>query len=295
MKIYWVLAAITVIVILCCIFIDVGRKDLVLVEGKRFDRDSLLLAKNNEITADEIIEKHLRALGGVNVIRKITHVFEQSIIHQDGKVSNCSFWYISGIKSASIDTIGNYIKYYYYTKTAGISVASRLGFPEKGVKSVALGSRKHHPEHLYGRTYYSWSDLLIDYNEKGIVVKRLDASYEPYYSLEVIIPDGETIFLFIDTQTFLVTKSLSTITGLEGYDEIVHYYDFTTSHSGYTYSRRQEIDVSLPGDIFQIDSTFHTTIYNVSYDLFDNDSIINPSKETIDLYNKNSGLAKFIP
>jgi len=292
MKIYWVLAAVAVI--LCCIFVSIGKKAWVISEGKVYDRDSLHIAKSKEITVDEIIDHHFRALGGIYVIKKITHGYEQIKLKQHGKTIDASKWFISGVKSAYFDTTGSYIRRIYYTKTAGICITGRLNYLQRIVKPAGFDTSKHHPEHIYGKNYYSWPDLLIDYKEKGIIVRRIDDLDDPYYCLEINFPDGEYLLLFIDSQTFLVSKSITSLAAFNGYDEIAKYYDFTTSQIGYTYSKRQEIDISLPGDTFKIDSGYHCTISNASYDLFA-DSILNPPQETIDNYNQNSGLAPFIP
>jgi len=292
MKIYWVLAAVAVI--LCCIFVSIEKKAWVISEGKVYDRDSLHIEKSKEITVDEIIEHHFRALGGIDVIKKITYGYEQVKINKHGQTTNASKWFISGIKSVFFDTTGSYIRRLFYRKTAGICISGRINNLEYLVRPARFDTSTHHPEHVYGKNYYSWPDLLIDYKEKGIVVRRIDDLDDPRYCLEINFPDGEQLLLFIDSQTFLVTKSVTLSPVFKGYDEIAKYYDFTTSQIGYTYSKRQEIDMSLPGDTFKIDSGYHCTIYNASYDIFA-DSILNPPQETIDNYNHYSGLAPFIP
>ncbi|NLR60751.1 hypothetical protein HGH93_21755 [Chitinophaga polysaccharea] len=291
MKILWLLAVVAVTT--CCALYSIKTKKKTTTRlDNVINNDTIKVVKDTALSADDIIEYHFVALGGKKLIKSIKKGFERHVIKDQGHISHESKWFVSGVKSVTYDTTGTVTRKLFFTRAAGISITEGLPGTSRQVNPSQIGNHPVYPHHIFGKNYYSWPDLLIDYKKKGYNVKRVDNPSSPYYAIDVTLPKEQDILLIFDPETFLVVRTVSPVFGLKGFLEITDYSDFKT-RNGYTYSGKQESDVGYSDSTFIIDTSYHYSVVSVSYDINIEDSIFIPPWQVIELYNRNNKAQQF--
>ncbi|HEV8284683.1 MAG TPA: hypothetical protein VGQ09_10245 [Chitinophagaceae bacterium] len=167
-------------------------------------------AKAYTQTADEIIEKHIKAIGGKDAWKKVNTIKQQAIIDFNGTEVNVEA--ITAHEKGSRQTISfaGLSGYTIYTPTAGYNF-----YPWQGhVKPEAIT-----PEDLKeNEDNMDAQGPLIDYKEKGHVAEYIgmdDFEGTDCYKIKLTEKSGKIITFYIDPSNYFIIHSV-TITKANG-------------------------------------------------------------------------------
>lgn len=255
--------------------------------------------RSTSLSADTILERQFRAMGGKDKLGKIKFIRE--IIR--GKADNQEF-YSHIICELGRRAIKQYIKAGWetlYFSQQGSGFYARHLFGENSYEIREYGV-EHSPnsEKLRGDTYYSSFGLLLNYKENNVQIQHLDTVMDSKsaYPLLVTYPDGRKILLFIDTTSYMVNKARNYRPDGVMENESL-FYDFELNSDGIIFPKHQaysstdkygnadgryygsiehfECSDTVPRNFFIIDTPIVHQYYNspgekqFQIDLFEND------------------------
>lgn len=186
-------------------------------------------------TADEVIEKHLAALGGRDVLSKVNTIYMESIIDVMGNQAPAVFYQVNGKGFKSeVDFNGSKI-ISVVTDKSGWSVNPMMG----------SSTPEPMPEEQYKQSkmqLYVTSPLL-DYKTNGYNVELLPKDGE-LLKLKVTSPENITSTYFIDPSTFLMQKSVST-SSMQGQtvEVTTTFTDYKKTEQGFVMPHKFETDL----------------------------------------------------
>lgn len=201
--------------------------------------EELLAAKDESLPLDSIIAKHLRAIGGRDVISKQRTLYQREVTIYNNDTLITDYWYEFGKRGRiHASTAKGKVDHYLSSQCQPCSFAI-LNYD---------GHEQLNPEYytpgvyvpgLYGATYYSMPGLLLDYQKKGIVAERLDTvgGGDPFYELSISMPDGRFYLLNINPTNWLVEECFARGNGRP--ESLTEFRDFRRAPDGYVYPQTQ--------------------------------------------------------
>ena len=200
--------------------------------GKQKDSEP----KIGYLSVDTIIERHIRAMGGRELIEKLKFLHQVQFIVNGQDTCRTDSWYQLGRKSYSKLEIGDKQYFYYVWKNVGFSVVHTLEEPDKYfVDEYAV-----YQDDLYGATYYGDPGALLHYKENNLEVVCLDSknSIAKEHRLQILFGNGMGHAIYIDTATYMVVASRFGSAEADIVEKTAFYSDFITSPEGFTYPKR---------------------------------------------------------
>lgn len=186
-------------------------------------------------TADEVIEKHLAALGGRDVLSKVNSIYMESTIDVMGNQAPATFYQLNGKGFKSeVDFNGSRI-ISVVTDKSGWSVNPMMGST----------TPEPMPEEQYKQSkmqLYTTSPLL-DYKTNGYKVEMLPKDGE-LLKLKVTSPENISSTYFIDPTTYLLQKSVSS-SSMQGQtvDVTTTFSDYKKTDQGFVLPHKFETDL----------------------------------------------------
>jgi len=170
----------------------------------------LLFSKAYSQTADEIVDKYIKAIGGKDAWKKVNTIKQQAILDVNGTEINMEF--ITAHEKGAKQTISfsGMSGYSIYTPTAGYNF-----YPWQGhLKPEAIT-----PEELKeNEDNMDAQGPLIDYKEKGHTVEYVgvdDFEGTDCYKVKLTEKSGKIITYYIDPSNYFIIHSV-TITKANG-------------------------------------------------------------------------------
>jgi hypothetical protein len=194
-------------------------------------------------TADDIVNKYLEALGGKDKIGQIKSVHMENTVEVMGNEGPSTVTVLGG-KGYRIDSEVNGQKItQVYTDKGGWAINPFMGSSEP--QALPEDVLKQNKERI------DPSGPLYDYAAKGNKVE-LDGKEGGSYKLKVTSPDSIATELYIDTATYYLVKSVSSVSMMgQTMDLTSTFSDFKKSDYGVVFPYTIEINY---GDQFSLTS-----------------------------------------
>ncbi len=202
----------------------------------------LLVTASFAQTADEIVNKHLEARGGVEKLRALQSLTMEGSMNQGGVDIAMKYYYLSNKATKVEYTAMGQTGYNIVTSTAGW-----VFNPFNGQASA----EEMAPDQL--KEAQAGLDLvpLLDYKSKGYTVESMgkeNIQGADYYKLKLTRSNGKSVLYYLDNK-FLLFRSISTVNA-NGTDMemITDYSDYKTTPEGYVFPYRRnsgQTDISF--------------------------------------------------
>ncbi|HET9057101.1 MAG TPA: hypothetical protein VFN30_09680 [Chitinophagaceae bacterium] len=166
-------------------------------KGSLFFTLLLSISIANSQSLDEIINKHINALGGKDKIKAVKTVhMEGVIIGQNGNEINVNIW-------------KEHNKLYRREINFGAGVGVQLITDKGGWNTDRQGVFNPMPEDIYKKQLYQMDceGPLVDYTSKGHQVELIGketVDTKDFYKLKVTLNSGQEQFYYIDAVTFYI-------------------------------------------------------------------------------------------
>ena len=191
---------------------------------------TLFLIKGQAQTADEIINKHNEARGGIEKLRALQSMIRQGTMVQGGVNTEVKYYYIQGkamkLEFTSAGQSGYSIlteKGFWYFNPSMPSL--EVGYTEDQLKDALSGIDLQGP--------------LVDYKTKGSTVEYLGKENSQgleYYKLKLTRANGKTETYYLD-KNYLIAKLVATTLVQETEKEVTtEYSDYRKTPEGYVIS-----------------------------------------------------------
>jgi hypothetical protein len=206
-------------------------------------------------TADEIIGKYIQAIGGKDVLTRITSIYSESTMDVMGMQA--------AVKSTTLNGKG--------TKQEIDMMGSLMVtcYSDKGGWSINPFTGASSPEDMPEAQYNSGKDQIvigapfINYAEKGYKVELV--GNEPVgdvnaYKINATTPDNTTGTYYFDPNTFYLIKSVEQA-DMQGQmvENVIKFYDYRTTE-GYTMPYKMDMDMA--GGQFSMTMKVDTVMFN---------------------------------
>lgn len=208
--------------------------------GRSYSKEELIKLKDPNLTIDSIVERHIRAVGGLDAIHA-TRVLHEKMIHiKYGDTTITDSWFELGKKGRTFVKKKDAFFQFFATEKSGFAIIEEDSLPSQTTIGEYVTNEQRYFINLFGPNYYGMPGLLIGYRSKGIQVKRVDKMTEGMYELAVYMPDQRILHLLFDPTTFMVIRStVEWENAPEKIPYMMDYRDFTVTKEGYRYPRSQ--------------------------------------------------------
>ncbi len=186
-------------------------------------------------TADEIIDKHLAALGGKDVINKINSIYTESTLDVMGNQANTTTYLVNGKGYKNeIDFNGNMIVQ-VVTDKGGWQVNPMMGSATPDTLTAE--------QHKASKAQIYIGGNLLDYKAKGYKAE-LGEKEGQNYVLKLTSPENITSTYYIDPSSYMIVKS-NTKGAMQGQDINITttYADYRKTDAGYMMPFKTESDL----------------------------------------------------
>lgn len=259
--------------------------------GIEYELDDFMKFKDNSLSIAAIISKHIAAMGGEEAISRIKTLHEEELQIKNGDTTRLESWYLLGEKANQLVVQGDTVMGFYLTKQAAFAIVQTPQDPTGYLHPVYTTNGLD--PNLFGRNYYAYPGLLIDYAKKGLTVARVDKRDEPLYRLAVSFNDDRRYELHIDPSTFQLIYSSMVYDNYPDIRYVTMYTKYTRTHEGYRYPISQITKSVLPGPGFEPDEKFTSTIALEEFNKDVPDSIFKVARGWVNLYNRKSNAPPF--
>ena len=173
-------------------------------------------------TADEVVDKHIEAIGGKDNWRKVKSVVSEGVISFQGIDINVTVTAVHNTGSRQDLTIMGQNNYVIMTPTEGW-----MYMPVQGKTTVEPMTEEQVKK---GVDELDTQGSLVDYKEKGHTIEYLgkeDVEGTECHKVKMVLKGGKETSYFIDPSSYLLIKSTSkqSVNGQE--------FELTTSYSNY--------------------------------------------------------------
>ena len=183
---------------------------------------------------DDIINKHINAIGGKGIIGGIKSIFMQTTVHAMGMDAPSSISLLNG-KGIRIESDINGDKMItVYT--------DKYGWNVNPMSAVTAPQQMKENQYKLGRDQIDIGGPLFNYETKGYKVELLKKD-DSAYLIKVINKDNIATIFFINSPTYLITKSIQQglMRGKE--TEIINTFsDFQKADNGLVYPSKTEVN-----------------------------------------------------
>ncbi|HMH20727.1 MAG TPA: hypothetical protein VK563_03075 [Puia sp.] len=191
-------------------------------------------------TVDEIISKHIAAVGGKDLIRSMKSLYEEGTMEVAGNEAPVTTWIVYGKAYKNVVNFNGQDIIQVSTDKGGWMVNPMAG----AATPTALPEDQANAGKLrfdYGGS----SGSLIDYAAKGnkVELQGKDTSGgKTAYKLKVTTKDNINIQFFIDASTWYITKAITKITaGGQEIETTVDFSDYKKLDNGLIVSYSQQL------------------------------------------------------
>ena len=188
-------------------------------------------------TADEIISKHIQAIGGKERLSKITSVSIESTIEAMGASGIVKSITLNGKGMRTDIEIGGFNIISCYTDKEGWSLNTMIGNTSAAIMPP--------DQYNLGKDQIIIGGPFINYAEKGYKAELLGIdSVSNAYKIKFTSPDSVLSFYFFDPGTFYLQQELShTIAMGQIVESITFFSDFRQT-DGYTIPYKTELSLA---------------------------------------------------
>jgi hypothetical protein len=188
-------------------------------------------------TADEIISKHVEAIGGKDRLSKITSLSIESTIEAMGAQGIIKTTTLNG-KGTRMDVdIAGYRITSCYTGKDGWSINTMVGITSPEIMPPA--------EYNLGKDQIIIGGPFINYAEKGYKVELLGKdTIVNAYKIKFISPDSILSVYYFDPKTFYLLQEMSHSVAMGQIVESTTYYSDYRQTDGYTIPYKTELSLS---------------------------------------------------
>jgi hypothetical protein len=194
-----------------------------------------LLTPAKAQTVDDIINKNIEAVGGKEVLSKITSATFQGIYDMMGLMSASMTIIVNGKGYKSMNNLYGKDFIECITDTGGWRLNPTTGLTSP--QAIPADERKPMRVLLY------IAGPLVDYKDKGYSAElagREDVAGQSNYKVHLFDHEGTDVVYYIDPQTYLVSKTVTTlkVTGQPDVTTTETYSDYRKTDIGYTMANR---------------------------------------------------------
>ena len=187
-------------------------------------------------TADEIISKYVTAIGGKSAVESVKSLYIEADVDVAGNNVPSTTWIVNGKGYKNEVEFGGSKILNCYTDKGGWTVNPMLGsttaqpIPEEQLKSV--------------KGQINVGGPLYDYASKGNKVELIgkDAGDSGDYKIKLTTPSSVVVTIFINKKTYLIDKTVSTISA-QGQDmeTTVTFSDYRKLDGGFVFNFAQQV------------------------------------------------------
>lgn len=200
--------------------------------------------KTNAQSADEIIDKHLNAIGGKDAWKKVASIKEEALVNVNGTEINIVFFVLQNKGFRQTISFAGMQGYTIYTPTGGWNFYPWQGHQKP--EAITPEKIKENEDNVDAQ------GPLIDYKEKGHTVEYLgtdDFEGTECYKIKLTEKGGKIITYYIDPSNYFIIHDV-TLTKANGQE----------SQSMSDYSNYQKVpeglwiamNVGNPGNVLKI-------------------------------------------
>jgi outer membrane lipoprotein-sorting protein len=165
------------------------------------------LAQNTP-TVDELVAKHIAAVGGADKLKAIKSAKMTASTNMNGmELSTTVYIKRPGLMRSE-------------TSVNGMSIVQAFDGKQSWSINPMTGSSdptyasEQESKQARDRAIAQLDGFLVDYKEKGSKVElqgKEDVEGSPAYKLKITMKEGDTIYVYLDTETYLDTKTIMTV------------------------------------------------------------------------------------
>jgi hypothetical protein len=186
-------------------------------------------------TVDDIINKNIEAVGGREVLAKITSAAFQGTVSVVGNDLPLATIIVNGKGYKSTASFNGTDSIRCVTDTGGWILSPMMG--QASAQPIPADQRKAMKALLYV------GGPLVDYKDKGYSAElagREDVAGQSNYKVHLFDHEGTDVVYYIDPQTYLVSKTVTTlkVTGQPDVTTTETYSDYRKTDIGYTIAYR---------------------------------------------------------
>lgn len=188
-------------------------------------------------TADEIISKHIQAIGGKERLSKITSVYLESTIKALGAQGIIKSTTLNGKGTRMDIEIGGYNIISCYTDKEGWSINTMIGNTSAEIMPP--------DQYNLGKDQIIIGGPFINYAEKGYKVELMGIdSVANAYKIKFISPDSIYSVCFFDPRTFYLLQVVSHSVAMGQLVESTAYYSDFRQTDGYIMPCKTELSLA---------------------------------------------------
>jgi outer membrane lipoprotein-sorting protein len=187
-------------------------------------------------TVDEIINKHIEAIGGKEKINAIKTVYTEYTMDIQGNQASGLTYLVNGKGYRNEVDFGGQKIIQCINETGGWQVNPLMG--QTSAEPLPEDQAKASKAQLF------IGGPLQDYAAKGYKVEMQDKE-EGAYKLQLTTPEGATMTFYIDPTTYYINKMVSKVTaGGQEMETIAVYSDYQKADNGFVSAKSTELTVS---------------------------------------------------
>ena len=190
-----------------------------------------LLASAKAQTVDDIINKNIEAIGGKEVLAKITSATFQGSVSVNGGNLSYTVIIVNGKGYKSILRLGPDV-IQCITDTGGWTINPMKG--QTSAQAIPADQLKPMKALLY------IGGPLVDYKDKGYSAElagKEDVEGESQYKVHLFDNEGYDVMYYIDPQSYLVSRTVAKAK-VAGQDVTIDFSDYRKTDIGYTMAYR---------------------------------------------------------
>lgn len=182
-------------------------------------------------TVDDIINKNIEAVGGKEVLSKITSATFQGTVSAMGNDFPITVIIVNGKGYKTISSVNGMDIIQCVTETGGWMLNPLMG--QTSAQAISADQLKAMKALLY------IGGPLVDYKDKGYSAElagREDVAGQSNYKVHLFDNEGTDVVYYINPQTYLVSKAVTTakVTGKQDVTNPSAFSDYRKTDIGYT-------------------------------------------------------------
>ncbi|SEW20866.1 hypothetical protein SAMN05428988_3142 [Chitinophaga sp. YR573] len=238
-----------------------------------------------DISTEELSTKLLKAVGGIEVLKKTKTEYEEYHHTIDGHITSGRKWVVIDNRSRTVDLVDGSEHSDLVCQQAGMQI-HKAPF---AIVDIDLKDPGYKEFCLHGSFLYAYPERVSQFNERNITPLGMD---HDYYIFDMRIQNKDLGYFWVDKDSMLVRKQLTTGIAADGkyFADIVSYQNFIKNKTGYTHPTlicvsRYDYKKSKLG----MQQKYNYTIFNISFDRKMDNSLFSVSDDIKRYYTLNTG------